>query len=263
MDFLLYVPVWLMLIILVVLSIIISFTGFNIIHKYYDYTHLEKYHSVTSYLFNAYGLLYAVLIAFVVFINWSDFNNAQSQFYTESNRISNLFHIVQGFPDPQKSDLMKSIYDYVEVINKTEVPEMSNGNSSYEHNPSYNKLWNDLLSLKEKNFESPLLYDKALDELNKISESRRFRYFYIGNKVPGLIWIVMLAGCVMSFSFSFFFGIKARFPYFFLAVAFTFINIIMLYLIFVLDHPYEGVNAISYDTMEKVQQHIKTVIETR
>ncbi len=255
-------PVWLTISLLIVLSLIISYSGFTIIHKYYDYTHLEKYHNVTSYLFNAYGLLYAVLIAFVVFINWSDFNSAQSQFYAESNRISNLFHIVQGFPEPERTDLMKSIYEYVDVINKSEIPEISSGNYSYEHNPAYNKLWKALLSLNEKQIQNPIIYDKALDELNKISESRRLRYFYIGNRVPGLIWIVLIAGCLMSFSFSFFFGIKARFPYFFLAVAFTFINIIMLYLIFVLDNPYEGVNAISYDTMEKVQVHIKSVMES-
>ena len=122
MDFLLYMPVWLTISLLIVLSLIISYSGFTIIHKYYDYTHLEKYHNVTSYLFNAYGLLYAVLIAFVVFINWSDFNSAQSQFYAESNRISNLFHIVQGFPEPERTDLMKSIYEYVDVINKSEIP---------------------------------------------------------------------------------------------------------------------------------------------
>ena len=56
-----------------------------------------------------------------------------------------------------------------------------------------------LLSLNEKQIQNPIIYDKALDELNKISESRRLRYFYIGNRVPGLIWIVLIAGCLMAF----------------------------------------------------------------
>lgn len=262
MSFLLYVPIWLMVIIVALLSVVIAFIGFYFIHKFYDYEHLEKYHNVTSYLFNAYGLLYAVLIAFVVYINWTDYNNAQNHIYSESNQISNLFFIVQGLDEPVRTDLMMSIYDYTEVINKTEIPEMQMGVYSYKSNVAFNRIWEDFIKIDIKTISNTILYDKCLNELKGISEARRFRYFYITNSIPTIIWVVMILGCLISFSFSFFFGVRVRFPYFFLAIAFTFINIIILYLIYVLDHPYEGANAISYHTMSKILENFSTVLQS-
>ncbi len=262
MSFLLYVPIWLIVVIITLLSIIVDYFGFKIMHKIYHYEHLEKFHNVTSYIFNGYGLLYAVIIAFVVFINWSDYNNAQDQLYTESNRISNLFHDVQGFQEPYKSELMKNILEYTDSIYNIEITEMKTGKSSYEGNLAYNKLWDSFLKIDVRNINNPSLYEECLDELNKISESRRFRFFYLNNTIPSLIWVVMLFGCYFSFSFSFFFGMRTKFPYFFLVIGFTFINIIILYLIYVLDHPYEGVNSISYFPMQKILEHFKLIMST-
>jgi hypothetical protein len=262
MSFLLYIPIWLMVVIIAFLSVAIAYVGFYLIHKFYDYEHLEKYHNVTSYLFNAYGLLYAVVIAFVVYINWSDYNNAQSHVYSEANQISNLFHIVQGFDEPLRTEFMKSIYDYTEVINKQEIPDMRNGVYSYKNNDAYNKIWNDFIKLDIKTINNLPLYDKCLNELKDISDARRFRNFYMTNYIPTIIWVIMILGCFISFSFSFFFGVRARFPYFFLAIALTFTNIILLYLIYVLDHPYKGTNAISFETMEKILIHFGSVLQS-
>jgi Protein of unknown function (DUF4239) len=260
MSFLLYVPIWLIILIISALSVLIVFTGFKLIHKIYHYEHLEKFHNVTSYIFNAYGLLYAVVIAFVVYINWSDYNNAQEQLYNESNYISNLFHDVQGFPEPLKSDLMKSVIAYTDNIYNIEIADMKKGKSDYENNTYYNKLWDDFLKIEVKKLDNPILYEQCLGLLNKISESRRFRYFYLNNTIPSLIWVVMLFGCYFSFSFSFFFGMRSKFPYLLLVIGFTFINILLLYLIYVLDHPYEGVNAISYIPIERILSHFNTVL---
>lgn len=260
MGFLLYSPIWVVILVISLISIGVIFVGFKIIHKFIHYEHLEKYHNVTSYIFNAFGLLYAVVIAFVVYINWSDYNNAQEQIYNESNYISNLFHNVQGFSEPVKSDMMKCIVDYTDHIYNVEMADMKLGKSDYERNTYYSKLWEYFLKIDSKNLDNPFLYDHCLELLNKISEARRFRYFYLNNTIPSLIWVVMLFGCYFSFSFSFFFGMRTKFPYLILVIGFTFINIILLYLIFVLDHPYQGVNAISYLPMEKILNHFNTVL---
>ena len=259
MSFLLHAPIWVVILIISLISVGFIFAGFKIIHKFIHYEHLEKYHNVTSYIFNAFGLLYAVVIAFVVYINWSDYNNAQEQIYNESNYISNLFHNVQGFPEPIKSDLMKSIIDYTDHIYNVEMADMKYNRSDYERNTYYAKLWNYFLKIEVNKLDNPVLYEQCLGLLNKISEARRFRYFYLNNTIPSLIWVVMLFGCYFSFSFSFFFGMRNKFPYLLLVIGFTFINILLLYLIFVLDHPYQGVNSISYLPIERILIHFNTV----
>jgi hypothetical protein len=249
-----------MVLIILLFSIITVLAGFKIIHKFYQYDHLEKYHNVTSYIFNAYGLLYAVVIAFVVFINWSDYNNAQEHLYLESNHISNMFHIAQGFQEPLRSDILKSIVSYTDYISTNEIVEMKNGKLSYGSNAEYNKLWDNVLKVNVKTLDNPYLYDQCIQEMNKISEYRRYRFFFLSNTIPQLIWVIMFLGCYFSFSFSFFFGMRSKFPYLYLVIGFTFINLILLYLIYVLDHPYEGLNAISYLPMEKIVIHFKDVI---
>jgi hypothetical protein len=258
--FLLELPLWAALIVLLVFSIVVSYSGLKLVHKFYQYEHLKETHELSGYIFNAYGLLYAVVIAFVVYINWGEYNEAQRQVYVETNQMSNIFHNAQGFDDSLKINLMKAVTNYAESVMTDDFAAMKKLNRSAKTREAYDKLWDVMLKADTGRIKNPKVYEMCLDELNQLSEARRLRYLYMENTIPTVIWVIMIVGCLITMCFAYLFGMKNKNPYIFFVIAFTYINILMLYLILVLDYPFTGYNTISNEPYLIMINHFKDVM---
>lgn len=258
--FLLDLPLWAALVIILVLSVILSYLGLKFIHKFYKYEQLSEIHQLSSYIFNAYGLLYAVIIAFVIYINWSEYNEAQKQVYVETNQLSNIFHNAQGFDDTLKLAIMNSVMQYTESIMTDDFAAMKSLKRSPKTRSAYDKLWDTVIGANTKNLKNSFAYDVTINELNTLSEARRLRYLYMENTIPAVIWVIIVIGCFITLAFSYSFGIKRRYPYILFVISFTYVNVLMLYLILVLDYPFSGYNAITGEPYAIVLNHFKEVL---
>ncbi len=258
--FLLDLPLWAALIIILVLSVVLSYLGLKFIHKFYKYEQLTEIHQVSSYIFNAYGLLYAVIIAFVIYINWNEYNEAQRKVYVETNQLSNIFHNAQGFDDSLKFPIMNAVVQYTESIITDDFMAMKSRNRSQKTRYAYDKLWGTVIGADTKNLKNNFAYDVTVNELNTLSEARRLRYLYMENTIPAVIWVIIVIGCFITLAFSYSFGIKRRYPYILFVISFTYINVLMLYLILVLDYPFSGCNSISSEPYSIVLNHFREVL---
>ncbi|MCE1165602.1 MAG: DUF4239 domain-containing protein [Bacteroidetes bacterium] len=258
--FILDLPLWAALVIILVMSIILSYLGLKFIHKFYKYEQLSEIHQLSSYIFNAYGLLYAVLIAFVIYINWSEFDEAQRQVYVETNQLSNIFHNAQGFNDTLKTKVLKATAEYTETIMTDDFQAMKKLRRGIKTRDSYDKLWESIISADLSTIKNQKAYEICLSELNQVSEARRLRYLYMENTIPAVIWVIIIIGCVITLAFSYSFGIKRRYPYILFVISFTYVNVLMLYLILVLDYPFSGYNSISIEPYAVILNHFKEVL---
>lgn len=260
--FLLDLPLWAAMVVILVLSVVLSYAGLKTIHKFYKYEQLTEIHQLSSYIFNAYGLLYAVVIAFVIYINWSEYNEAQRQVYVETNQLSNIFHNAQGLDSAYKLDIMKATVNYTENIMTDDFASMKNLKRGLKTRESYDNLWNSVLKIDLNKLNNPKAYEICLLELNQVSEARRLRYLYMENTIPAVIWVIMGIGCFITLAFSYSFGIKRRYPYILFVISFTYVNVLMLYLILVLDYPFSGYNSISNEPYAIILNHFKEVLSS-
>ena len=257
--FLLNLPLWAALLLLLVIAVLISHYGIKLVHKFYKYEHLKESHEISGFIFNAYGLLYAVVIAFVIYINWGEYNEAQRKVYVEINSASNLFHSAQGFNDSAKKIVMANLIAYTETVYFDDFGAMEKLNRSEKNRAAYDSLWDSFLRIDAQAAGNQILYDHCLSELRTLSEARRMRYHYMENTIPIVIWVVMIVGYFIALMFAYLFGMKYRNPYLILLIAFTYINILMLYLILVLDYPFTGYSAISKEPYAVILNHFKEV----
>src|SRR5437764_431334 len=78
---------------------LLSVLGLLLVRRRVSLKFLETHHEVAGYFVATYGTLYAVLLAFAVFVVWVDFKDAQSNLELESNQIADLYRMAQAFPE--------------------------------------------------------------------------------------------------------------------------------------------------------------------
>jgi hypothetical protein len=238
MNFLLKIPLPLSVFLVLIFSISISFFCLRFVKRKIPHEILRENHEVAGYMFNAFSIMFSVLISFVVYINWSDYNDARKNVYMEINAQSNIFHHASGFPDSTRLGIQKSVLEYCKAVCYDEWDEMQFGKRSQLVEDAYNNLWNKFLIVEDSSIQKKSLFDECMHEMNKLSDSRRLRYLFIENTIPGIVWFVLLLSAVMSISFIYFFSMKKKIPHFMFIITFSTVIFLILFLIFVFDHPY-------------------------
>jgi len=106
----------------------------------------------------------------------------------------------------------------------------------------------------EKLVPNKQIYAEALKRLNNLAEYRRLRIFAGNNTVPPVVWLVLLVGSVISISYTYFFGMKNIRAQYLIAGSLTVTITMILYLIYVLDHPFTGSSMVSSEPLKQVMQ---------
>lgn len=254
MNSLLYLPVPVSFLIVVGLSVLISIAGLKLVRRKFSADSLKENHEVAGFIFNAFGLIYAVLIAFVVYATWTDYNNAKHNIEIEANKLSDLFLDAQGFPEPVKTNLQKQIFTYTDFVVNDEWKKMEQGDKSDAARESIEKMFKEYLSIDVKNLPNVYIYQESLKRLNELSEYRRLRLLSGNDYIPGVIWLVVIIGAVISIGYTYFFGSRRAIAQYIMTAALAITNSMVLFLIYILDHPFTGVNAISAEPIKLAEE---------
>ena len=223
----------------------LSLAGLYLVRKKYSAEVLKENHEVAAIIFNAFGLFYGVLIAFVVFVTWNGYDEATKNLQLESSEALDLFHSAEAFPDPAKKIIQRGVRDYLASVYNDEVPKMAQGDISLYSGGAHaglRILFNQIDATSIPNRE---LYAESLRCLNNLAQYRRMRIFAGNDTVPPVIWLVLLVGGVFAVSYTFFFEMKNIRAQYLITTTLTVTITSILFLIYVLDHPFTGTSRIS------------------
>jgi hypothetical protein len=230
-----------------------ALTGLYLVRKKYPAEVLKENHEVAAIIFNAFGLFYGVMLAFVVFVTWSGYSDATKDLQMEANLADDLFHIAQAFQEPARTVMQKGLLDYVTSVQNDELKRMAQGEIEIH---SSTGLMSGLIStfyhLDEKSFPNKQIYAEALSRLNNLAEYRRLRIFSGSDTVPEVVWLVLLVGALSTVCFNYLFGMKNIKAQYLITATLTITMSQIIFLIFVLDHPFTGASRISADPLREV-----------
>ena len=83
---------------------------------------------------------------------------------------------------------------------------MAEGRSSRKTTQALNALYAAALAYQPTDPRGVAIMAEILDQLDKIIEARRARLVKSSGTVPGVIWLVLFGGAVLTIGFTFFFG---------------------------------------------------------
>jgi hypothetical protein len=229
---------------------LISYTGLKIVRKKFPEEVLKQNHEVGGLIFNAFGLIYAVLVAFVVFATWTEYDESKKNVDQEAIELSDIYHNSKALPEPYRQQVVPLLKAYINDVINDEWQMLENGKASSKAKESFDKIWTFFMTIDRSSIKNEIAYQETLRHLNDAGERRRTRIFSSTNNIPGIIWVVLLFGGVMTVFYTYFFFAKNMRHQFVMTSALTILNTLILYMILMLDNPFRGFIKVDYSAFE-------------
>ena len=249
MRFLLNLPPAISFLVVSAVTTAVALAGLRYVRKKYPAEVLKENHEVAAIIFNAFGLLYGVVVAFVVFVTWSGYDDATKNLQMEANEADDIFHITEAYPDPARKMIQQALMDYVASVYDDELKRMSQGDISLHSNRAMATLITDFYQIDEKSVPNRELYGESLRGINKLAEYRRLRIFAGNNTIPS---VVLLIDGLITVSYTYFLGVKNIRAQYLMTAALTVTITLILVLIYILDHPFTGESSVSLKPLKEV-----------
>ena len=103
----------------------IAVAGLYLARKKYPADILKENHEFAAIIFNAFGVLYAVVVAFVVFVTWNGYDEATKNLELEASQAIDLFHSAKAFPNPASKVIQDGLIDYTNSVQNDELRRMA------------------------------------------------------------------------------------------------------------------------------------------
>src|SRR6266403_5263099 len=105
----------------------LSLAGLYLVRRKYSAEVLKENHEVAAIIFNAFGLFYGVLIAFVVFVTWNGYDEATKNLQLEASQVLDIFQSAKAFPDPASKVIRDGLISYTNSVHNDELRRMAGG----------------------------------------------------------------------------------------------------------------------------------------
>ena len=251
MQFLLNLPAPVSFFVVSAVTTFPTLVGLHFVRKKYSAEVLKENHEVAAIIFNAFGLFYGVLLAFVVFVTWGGYDDATKNLQMEASEALDIFHTAATFPDSPKKIIQQGAIGYLAAVYNDEMPKMAEGDLQLYSGGAHNSLRILFVQVDSSSVPNRELYGETLRCLNNLAQYRRMRIFAGNNTVPPVIWLVLLVGGIFAVSYTFFFGMKNIEAQYLLTTTLTVMISSILFLIYVLDHPFTGTSRVSLEPLRE------------
>src|SRR6184192_798649 len=231
--------------------------GVHLVRKKYSADVLKENHEVAAIIFNAFGLFYGVMVAFVVFVTWSGYDEATKNLQMEASEALDIFNSAESFPDSPKKIIQQGARDYIAAVYNDEVKRMSDGDISLYSGGAHANLRILFSQMDATSIPNRELYAESLRCLNNLAQYRRLRIFAGNDTIPSVIWLVLLVGGVFAVSYTFFFGMKNIRAQYLITTTLTVTVTSILFLIYVLDHPFTGTSRVSLQPLRQAMAAVE------
>lgn len=237
---------------LVALCVGVSLLGLIFVRRRFDRDNLQKHQEVAGFVIAVVGVIYAVLLAFVVVIVWEDFGSADTTANNEADAVGNLYRDAIGIGGIQGQRLDRAVQAYAVSVADVEWPYMAKhleGNGDTEN--ALNVVWSDVkrLSVPASATTASDFDAEAIRDVSLATEDRRTRILQSSSQIPGTLWAVLILGGIITIAFTYFFGVESLWHHALMVSALAALIALSLLVILTLNLPYTGDVAVKPEAM--------------
>ena len=186
------------------------------------------------------GTTYAVLLAFMLSGVWNMFQQAQVNAEQEANDLVNIFRISSRLPDPARQTIQDLARRYAQNAIQSEFPSMSNDHLPPEGGQLITQIWKAAGEIKSRTTEESGALGDLMNTLQHLTEHRRIRILQSHEMLPGILWMVLIAGGIITVAAACFFGVPNFRFHLLQIVVLSFLISLVLVAIADIDRPYQG-----------------------
>ncbi|MFN2450507.1 MAG: hypothetical protein ABR508_12085 [Candidatus Baltobacteraceae bacterium] len=246
MTFIYLLPAWLFLVALMVLFALVACAGHVAVRRAFAGHDFREHNDVAGFVYAVIGVMYAVLLGFVVIVVWQQYNDSEERATQEVFSTEFAFIAAGALPPPAGRDIRQALRGYVDAVIESEWPAMRHGGTSRDAERELDRALASALQRVPRpapNDAGPVV----VAALRDVTQARRHRLDDNITGLPWLLWVALWIGAVVIVAFSYLFGLPDIRVQLLMTAAMAILIATLFAVIAQFDYPFRGDISVSDD----------------
>jgi hypothetical protein len=246
-------PLWLLFVLLVVVAPAIAIGLQALVRHRWPALSEGDHNDVAGFIIAIVGVIYAVLLAFVVIVSWEQFSQAEDLVGQEASALRGLYRETVAFPPEARGPVEADAIAYARAVVEHEWPAMARGEPG---DPAVaaalDRVAQDLTTLPA---DTPVRQQYTAVEADRFAELVSFRsqrLDYVEEGLPGVLWVALVFGAVVTVGFAMIFGLRSTTLHLIMTGSLAALIGVLLFVALAIDHPFAGDVAVQPTPLERV-----------
>jgi hypothetical protein len=201
----------------------------------YDFS---AHNAVAGMMLSIAGIVYAVVLGFVVVVAWQAFQRADTTAFAEVNAAADMYRYAPALGEPLATKVRADVRRYIRLEIDEDWPAMERGETNKASSDQINQLVTDFVRAPSRT--NSFVRSREMDLLAQLVDSRRLRIYSNAGSVGAQLWATLIGGSILTIGMTFLFGMQNFRVHLLLTAMTTTMIAIMFVLILNLDHPFRG-----------------------
>ncbi|MFL6262122.1 MAG: DUF4239 domain-containing protein [Thermoanaerobaculia bacterium] len=187
------------------------------------------------------AVFYAVLVGLIAVAVWGNYTGIDGIVSNEAVNASDVYRDIESYPPAVREEVRGNLKAYVRFVIQREWPAQRRGAAlPPEGDLLLQRVARGLTTFEPATTGQQAVHTQTLRDLDDLFSNRRLRLEAIGSHLPGLMWLVVLAGAAVLTIMTFFFRAESRALHLLLSVGLNVLIGLVIFLILALDRPLVG-----------------------
>jgi hypothetical protein len=227
--------------ILIIISCIVgALFALGVLRHYWPPSTRIAHNDVVGPNVSVIGTTYAVLIAFMLSGVWTNLQAARLNAEQEANNLVNIFRFAYQLPPESRTPVQTLAHEYCETMISDEWPAMARETQSAKAHRLIQQLWHALTTVQPRTSGEQTVMDHSLSELTGMTEHRRIRLLQSRQRLPAILWSVLIVGGIVTVGSTCLFGVENFKLHLVQVFEITFLLSLMLVAMASINRPYQG-----------------------
>ena len=218
----------------------ISLIGLIVVRRFILFDELKTQHDVTDPLSQVVGMLFAVLLGFMVGDAMQRFAQARAIVQQEAASLGDVFRLAEAFPTERRDQIRTLCITYCEQTIHDEWPKLAKHQTSAVAWQTYRKLWQQCTSIKPTDQGTSNVHQVLLNSMVSVADNHRMRVEALHNGLPLILWVVLFIGGTATIIFTYFFAASRLRMQLIMVSMVSLVICLNLYLLACFDDPFSG-----------------------
>jgi hypothetical protein len=201
-------------------------------------------------------VFYGLALALISVNVWQTYNDVGKTISVEATTFYTLYRDVSGYPEPTRSKLQGEIRGYIKQVIDEAFPLMHKGQVPTAGVEWMTRFQGPLMDFEPTSESQKIIHTETLAAYNRATLARRMRVDAVTTGLPGVMWVVIVVGAVISISSCYFFRVEdVRVHCILVALLAALIGLVITMTI-AMNHPFRGTLALTADSYQLVYDQL-------
>ncbi|MDV3129118.1 DUF4239 domain-containing protein [Mycobacterium sp. 21AC1] len=242
---------WFLLVIVVIGAVLMAVGSVLLASRVVARGARPEHNSILSPFLTVVGLVYGALLGFTVVVGWQQYLSAETNVATEASTLKTMYRQTVAMPQPEQAQVRAQLRRYAAAMQGPEWGRSEFGNIGNEGRAALTAMYRIVGTATPGTTASPI-NQPFLGQLTDLSTIRSARILDAKPRIPPLLWCALIFGGLVLIMLTSSMRLADNRAHIVLVSAVTVLLALLLYLIFVLDHPYGPMGVTSQPFSEAV-----------